>query len=40
MLAVVVAMWGKGGPLVDEHMPAERAASVSDRPHVPDAEAR
>ncbi|MCL4742790.1 MAG: DMT family protein [Phycisphaerales bacterium] len=40
MLAVVVAMWGKGGPLVAGHTPAEPAASVGERSHGPDGDAR
>ncbi|GIK19586.1 MAG: hypothetical protein DYG93_02385 [Leptolyngbya sp. PLA2] len=39
MLAVVVAMWGKGGPLVNANEPHERAASVSERSSAPGAEA-
>ncbi|HRQ71603.1 MAG TPA: DMT family protein [Phycisphaerales bacterium] len=39
MLAVVVAMWGKGGPLVNANEAPERAASVSERSSAPGAEA-
>lgn len=40
MLAVVVAMWGKGGPLVPAGEPTERAPSMIERSDAPDAEAR
>ncbi len=39
MLAVVVAMWGKGGPLVPANESAERTVSVSERSSAPGAEA-
>ncbi len=40
MLAVVVAMWGKGGPLVSDAAREERAASVSEWSSTTDPEAR